>query len=104
MVCLKATASEAFRTDRALLCGEEQRLCHQNECAQRPAQFRKIQSFQRRMISWTLAARSHSAMIARVQIDRGDSTIWWLEKRQFLRSCNRSMKTEELICGPIRRR
>ena len=99
MVSLDVPGAVVLRSNGAFLSGKEQCFGHQNEGAQRPAQFGEVQAFQRRMIAWTNATGNYPTAIAGVEIDCGDAAERRLEQWQTLWADQRDATTPKPIAG-----
>src|SRR5215470_10375902 len=83
----------------ALLRDDEQRLCQQKMTARGPSEGVKAELFQRRIALGQVTCRCHPPMVARVQIDSGDTPVWWFPQGHALHRLNWSHLPEVVGIG-----
>src|SRR5216683_5516865 len=83
----------------ALLTDDEQRLRQQQVTARGPSEGVKAELFQDGIALGEVTRRCHPPMIARVQIDGGDTPVWWFPQGHALHRLNRSHLPEVVGIG-----
>src|SRR5216684_7217366 len=83
----------------ALLPNDEQRLRQEQMTACGSSKASETELSQHRIALGQVACRCHPAMIAGVQIDGGDTPVWWFPEGHALHRLNRSHLPEVVGIG-----